>query len=165
MKDVFVRPYDLSGNVVIDAQNTRIISGIRLPNQTIAQLERENEIKKDELSPVTNIANNRFNFQNGINFVAIYDLIARSIRGDKPNKTKKRTKKVPKQTIEVVLREQLGEGFFNEDLGLAQDDINAFIFYAEDNGLDKGLLKKGNKLALIDFLYEQRNVYKQLKGR
>jgi len=44
-------------------------------------------------------------------------------------------------------------------LAIKPDYIDSFIYYANDNGLGAILVKKQNKLALVEFLIDQSKIY------
>jgi hypothetical protein len=52
------------------------------------------------------------------------------------------------------------DSFFKENLNIDEDKINQFIFYVEDKGLTKNMLKKGNELDLIGFLIQKSKEFK-----
>lgn len=155
LKDVIVKPYDLSGNIRVDAESTQVIKGITFTEQTIAELERENEIKPDELTPATNVALRGFNYQNGINFVSIFKLAFQNRDRYKVDK------KAIKPNIDSEIRTMYNDAFFKKNLDISMDKISAFIFYAEQQGLNEELLKKGRELDLIEFLLTQSKSFKK----
>jgi len=154
LNDVVVRPYDLSGNIRVDANSVETYSGVTFTDQTIAELERENEIKPDELTSANNVALRGFNFQNGINFVNIFKLAFQKRDQYKVNKN------AIAPDVDSEIRSMYNDNFFKKNLNISMDNISAFIFYAEQNGLDKELLKKGNELDLIEFLLVQSKSFK-----
>ncbi len=154
LNDVVVRPYDLSGNIRVDANSVETYSGVTFTEQTIAELERENEIKPDELTPANNVALRGFNYQNGINFVNIFKLAFQKRDRYKVDK------KAIQPNVDSEIRTMYNDAFFKKNLDISMDKISAFIFYAEQNGLDAQLLKKGNELDLIEFLLVQSKSFK-----
>ena len=154
LRDVVVRPYDLSGNIIVDAQSAKVIKGVSLPEQTIAELEFQNEIKPDELSPATNVAQGGFNFQNGINFVNIFKLVFSK------RDTYTIDKKEIKPNVDSEIRKMYDDTFFKKHLDISMEHIGDFIFYAEQQGLDETLLQKGKELDLIEFLLTQSKSFK-----
>jgi hypothetical protein len=45
-------------------------------------------------------------------------------------------------------------------MDIDEDNINDFIFYAEENGLKEEMFKRGNELGLIQFLLDKSKAYK-----
>ena len=52
-----------------------------------------------------------------------------------------------------------GNDFFKETLNLEANQVNDFVFFAADNGLDGQMLSEENDLDIIQFLVEQRQAY------
>jgi hypothetical protein len=59
-----------------------------------------------------------------------------------------------------MVRKIYKDSFFKENLNIDKDKINQFIFYVEDKGLSKVMLKKGNELDLIEFLIQKSKEFK-----
>jgi len=57
--------------------------------------------------------------------------------------------------IDVEVRKMYDNAFFKEYFNIEEDQINAFIFYADENGLKPELLEKGNEMDLIQFLVDK----------
>lgn len=59
------------------------------------------------------------------------------------------------QDVDVEIRKMYDNTFFKEYFDIDEDQINAFIFYADEHGLSNELLKKGNEMDLIQFLLDK----------
>jgi len=46
------------------------------------------------------------------------------------------------ENVDVMVRKIYKDSFFKENLNIDKDKINQFIFYVEDKGLSKVMLKK-----------------------
>ena len=75
---------------------------------------------------------------------------------------KRYIKKKPKQkenvrvdNVDVEVRKMYDNQFFKEYFDIDEEQINEFIFYADDNGLTPQLLEKGNEMDLIQFLLDR----------
>lgn len=126
---------------------------------------REEEFKRfyyepDGTEPFENVAlsDNVKGMQNGINFVNIFNAIFRKERKEKGV-----------QTLVMqpsgVLRQVYDESFFTEKLLLPKNQIDAFLFYCDDQLEDKSLLTKKREFELLDFLIKesQKFIKKQQK--
>ncbi len=78
-------------------------------------------------------------------------------------KTDKKKKSNLDQDIDVEVRKIYDNEFFHDNFNIEEDDINAFIFYAYDNGFDDDLLKKGNEMDLIEFLLNKAETFNKRK--
>jgi len=78
-------------------------------------------------------------------------------------KKDKKKKSNLNEDIDVEVRKMYDNEFFRENFNIEEDDINAFIFYAYDNGFDDNLLKKGNEMDLIEFLLNRAEKFNTTK--
>ncbi|NBC57476.1 MAG: hypothetical protein GVY05_04235 [Bacteroidetes bacterium] len=59
------------------------------------------------------------------------------------------------ENIDVEIRKMYDNAFFKEYFDIDENQINAFIFYADEHGLTSELLKKGNEMDLLQFLLDK----------
>ncbi|SEM20559.1 CarboxypepD_reg-like domain-containing protein [Aquimarina amphilecti] len=157
LEEVIVTPYDLLGNVSIDVKKIGVSeSGI----DEVAKLttDRINDTDydwtADELSELENKVFLEDRMIYGLNFVNLFKVVFKNKDNGEDN--------VPAD-IDVKVRKMYNDEFFKTNLALEMDQINDFIFFAEENGLDKSYLEEGNELNLIEFLVSQSKVYKDRK--
>lgn len=81
---------------------------------------------------------------------------------EKPGKPSYTGRAVPTST---TIRKLFDDDFFESSLGIKKEMIGDFIFYLDDTAISAELLKEENKLALIEFLFDQSKKYKSLRGR
>tara|TARA_R110002051_G_scaffold88673_4_gene156270 strand:+ start:10517 stop:11299 length:783 start_codon:yes stop_codon:yes gene_type:complete len=157
LDDVIVSPYDLSGNIRVDVGNTKTTRINPFPEVSIFEIENNYEIVADAQTSVNNEALGGFNFQNGINFVNIFKVLF--------NKRDRYVidKNAIQPNVDSEIRNMYDNVFFQKNLRLEIDEIAPFIFYAEEQGLDASLLKKGRELDLIEFLLVQRKSFPSSK--
>lgn len=67
------------------------------------------------------------------------------------------------ENIDVEVRKMYDNEFFRDNFNIQEEDINAFIFYAYDNGFDDNLLTKGNEMDLIEFLLNKAEKFNENK--
>ncbi len=89
----------------------------------------------------------------GMDFVKIFK---RYIR-----KKPKKDKVTRVENIDVEVRKMYDNAFFKEYFNIEEDQINAFIFYADEHGLTPKLLEKGNEMDLIQFLLDKSEEFNQ----
>ncbi|MFD0976381.1 hypothetical protein [Salinimicrobium gaetbulicola] len=155
LPEVVVTPYDLSGNVRVDVQIIPT-SDLDLPNKSAAEIDPyEWEFPPDSLVSPPNAAMRTSMMVNGANFANIFRNILKS-----------------REVINIEESEELedeilllyDDDFFNENLNIKKENIKEFIYFAEDNGLTKAMLKPKNEMKLIEFLVVQSQRYKEIKA-
>lgn len=67
--------------------------------------------------------------------------------------------------VDLKVRAMYNDEFFQQNLGIELQNINEFIYFADDNGLEEEMLKTGNELDLVQFLVEQSKRYKKQRSR
>jgi len=157
LEEVIVTPYDLLGNVSIDVKKINISeSGI----EEVATLTSERindtdyEWTADELSELENKVFLEDRMIYGLNFVNLFKVVFQD---------EERAENKESTDIDDKVRKMYNDEFFKTNLALEMDQINDFIFFAEDNGLNTSYLEDGNELNLIEFLVSQSKVYKERK--
>ncbi|MDR6301255.1 carboxypeptidase-like regulatory domain-containing protein [Mesonia maritima] len=151
LEEVTVRPYNLSGDVSVDVQKikTTKVNYIEQSSEKMVHTT-DYEFRPDKYSKVENVAMDKSYLTNGLNFANIF-------RG-----LFYQDKKQPqhKEDVDVEVRKMYNDEFFRENLNIKRENINDFIYYAEENGLTNEMLQKGNELKLIEFLIEKSKSYK-----
>ncbi|AXT58315.1 carboxypeptidase-like regulatory domain-containing protein [Aquimarina sp. MMG015] len=157
LDEVIVTPYDLLGNVSIDVKKIDVSeSGLddvaRLTSDRIN--DTDYDWTADELSELENKVFLEDRMIYGLNFVNLFKVVFKN-KDNNDDKTP--------ADIDVKVRKMYNDEFFKTNLALEMDQINDFIFFAEENGLDKSYLEEGNELNLLEFLVSQSKVYKDRK--
>ncbi|WP_010519200.1 carboxypeptidase-like regulatory domain-containing protein [Croceivirga radicis] len=108
----------------------------------------------DRTTEVENIAQSQTErgMKDGLNFVNIFKAIFSA--------KDQTTGEVPNFKMSEVLRQVYDDEFFVVDLGLQQENINAFLVYCDEKVPSRSLLKKENEFQLIDFLVTQSKNFK-----
>ncbi|MGX1025122.1 carboxypeptidase-like regulatory domain-containing protein [Psychroflexus sp. MBR-150] len=147
LNEVTVSSNLLSGNLNVDVKkiNTdevdlsidqkELVSGYDADITTDSQIRAQNVAIDDEY------------LDYGMDFVQIFK---RYIK-----KRPKKKENVRVENVDVEVRKMYDNAFFKEYFDIEEDQINAFIFYADDHGLTPELLKKGNEMDLIQFLLDK----------
>jgi len=156
LEEVIVTPYDLLGNVSVDVKKIGFSeSGIgEVSKETSTRInDTDYDFRPDEVSTLENKVFLEDRMINGLNFVNLFKLVYN-------NKENSKNKKKPKD-IDVKMRDMYNDDFFRNFLALEMDQINDFIFFAEDNGLDNAYFEIGKELDLLQFLVYQSKLYRQ----
>lgn len=152
LDEVVVTPYDLLGNVKVDVQkiNVKEANISEVADVSAAQINvADYQWTPDEYSPVESNIPMVNSMKYGLNFVNLFKAVINS------------KKEAKKKEIDVAIREVYDDQFFKTNLNLELNEINDFIFFAEENGLDSSYLKKGREMDLIQFLIIQSKRYKK----
>lgn len=164
LPEVRVSPYDLSGNINVDTKQLVVIQmpvniDLGVPQGEFANVE--NVANLDKAPKNQALAFNKTRLVNGLNFVNLFKLLLISNKkNDISNPYSKSTK-----PIDAELRELYNDEFFKQNFEIDMNNIPDFILYADRNGLDEEMLKKGKELDLIEFLMEQSKKYKKEQSK
>ncbi len=157
LEEVVVTPYDISGNVSVDVKKINVSTG-KIGEVSRLTASRINDTdynwKPDSLSYLENNVFLEDRMIYGLNFANLFKAVFE-------NKSTSNSK-IPLD-IDVQVRKMYNDQFFKDNLALELDEINEFIYFAEDNGLDKTYLEDGSELNLIQFLISQSKLYKERK--
>ena len=154
LPEVVVLPHDLSGNVNVDVARIEVVDP-DLPRYSAADLERMNvDVEPDALTgPGKNqaMAASKTRLIHGLNFVNIFKALVGDQKGDI---------QIRQQKKDEYIRQLYKDEFFRKYLNIREENINDFIFYASDSGLDAEMMQEGNELELIEFLIAKSKDYK-----
>jgi len=158
LDEVVVTPYDLKGNVKADVKKIGFQkSGIAtVSKETSVKInESDYDFRPDTLSSIEDrvMLDNTSLVIDGLNFVNLFKLAFNN---------KRNLKKISKD-VDVAIRNMYNDDFFQNFLALEIDEINDFIFFAQDNGLNNSYFNNGKELDLLQFLTYQSKLYKQNK--
>jgi len=156
LDEVVVTPYDLNGNVTADIKKIEITkSNLEAVTQetSVRINDADYDFEPDNVSQIRNNAFRENRIVNGLNFVNLFKLVY--------NNKKRKKEKSKDKYIDIGIREMYTDDFFKNFLALEADQINDFIVFAEDNGLDNNYFKNGKELDLLQFLAHQSKLYKK----
>lgn len=152
LDEVIVRPYDLEGNIEVDAKKVKAsFFEAPDPKRVINEYEGEQPYVRSQTISENYTNDERF-IRNGLNIANIFREILSS-------KEVVEDHELPKN-VDVMVRKMYKDSFFKENLNVEEKNINQFIFFVEDEGLTKNMLSKGNELDLIEFLIAKSKEFK-----
>ncbi|UZO80799.1 carboxypeptidase-like regulatory domain-containing protein [Aquimarina sp. ERC-38] len=152
LDEVVVTPYDLSGNVKADVSRVAVNYGnlANVEEQASAPInDVDYRWTPDELSTAETNIPFGIRMKYGLNFINLF----KAAFGSKKNK-----KTI--ENVDVAVKRMYDDRFFKENLNLELTQIDDFMDYAEQKGLNASYLKKGKELDLIEFLIVQSEAYK-----
>lgn len=152
LDEVIVKPYDLEGNIEVDARKVKTeFYAAPESEEVINEYEGEQPYVRSQTITENYTTEQRF-IKNGLNIANIFREILSS-------KEVSEDQTLPKD-VDVMVRKMYKDSFFKENLDIEQENINQFIFFVEDKGLTKSMLQKGNELNLIEFLIKKSEEFK-----
>ncbi|SDG62320.1 hypothetical protein [Psychroflexus sediminis] len=152
LDEVIVRPYDLEGNIEVDARKVKTNFYAAPEAETVInEYEGDQPYIRSQTLTENYTTEQRF-IKDGLNIANIFRAILSS-------KEVAEDHRLPKN-VDVMVRKMYKDSFFKENLDIDEDRINEFIFFVEDQGLTKNMLQKGNELDLIGFLVEKSKEFK-----
>ncbi|MBW2960922.1 carboxypeptidase-like regulatory domain-containing protein [Mesonia aestuariivivens] len=153
LDEVTVKPYGLSGDVEVDVAKINTVN-TNYPDQSSIEMVRttDYELRPDSQTEVENDAIDKSYLKNGLNFANIFRTIFNSKRDN--------NSEAINENIDVQIRKVYNDDFFRKYLDIDRDNINEFIYYAEEHGLKEELLTRGSELELIEFLIDKSKMYK-----
>lgn len=165
LQEVVVRPYDLSGNIKADVEKIPTYAVNKDWNMSYKAMEYEHGFIRDEATAIEGNAaeealNSRF-LQNGLNIVNILGGVGQLLfpKGKELSKVEKERNN---QLISNNIQQRFSREFIKDNFDIPTEKAFDFLFYAQENGLDKDMLKPNNEMELMEFLYKKSKEYKKL---
>ena len=173
LDEVLVRPYDLSGNITADVKRINVTSVSNEFDLSYKTMEFEYEFAPDAQTSIKgNKAEEAFHNgqeQYGGNLIGLAGLLVSAFVPINKNKKKHQSKRDVISEVDMVtnaVQHRFGVTYITENFSIPEEKVNEFIYFVEDSGIDKKLLRSENELLLIDFLSQQSKVYlKQLNEK
>ena len=157
LDEVIIRPFDLSGNVVADVKRVNLTGINHNWDLSYENLEFGYEFAADAQSAVKGNKAEEAYFNSQV-------LIGGDILGlaslffNKKKKTE-RQKISEEELITDAVQKRFGNNYISKTFNIPEEKVNEFIYFVEENGLDKNLLKSENEMLLIEHLHEQSKEY------
>ena len=153
--DAVLLSYGLSGNIVLDIENVKMLPeiAIDLGNMDAMELKDDRSIDNQVIRDALNAIVNKGQLYNGVNFGEILKLFF------KPKKRKTIKKEVseepkPKEILDVYTHKNISEIF-----NIPENSVNAFIAFVESKEINQDIFQAENKMQLIEYLIEQRKLF------
>ena len=164
LDEVLIRPYDLSGNIVADVKRVNLTTVKHPWDLSYENLEFGYEFSADAQTSVKgNKADEAFHNgqeQYGGDLIGLGALLVSAFLPK--SKKKKSTKKEQISEVDMVtnaVQKRFGINYISKTFDIPEDKVNEFIYFVEENGIDKKLLLPENELLLIEYLDEQSKAY------
>ena len=164
LDEVLIRPYDLSGNIIADVKRINVTGVDKQYDTSYETTEFGYEFSADAQTSIKkNKAEEAYHNgqeQYGGDLIGLGALLASAFLPK--NKNKKPTKKEQISEEDMVtnaVQKRFGINYISNTFNIPEDKVNEFIYFVEENGIDKKLLLPENELLLIEYLDEQSKAY------
>ncbi|MBK5212877.1 MAG: carboxypeptidase-like regulatory domain-containing protein [Flavobacteriaceae bacterium] len=163
LEEVVVRPYDLSGNINVDVKKIPTYNVTKDWDLSYKNMEYGYHFEQDEKTAIAgNAAEEALHgntLRNGANILAILGGVGQLLF-PKGNKITIVEKQDTQNTISNNIQQRFSTEFIKANFDIPEDKAVDFLFYAQENGLDKNLLKPENEMQLMEFLVKKSKEYK-----
>tara|TARA_R110002072_G_scaffold124085_1_gene259489 strand:+ start:8759 stop:9589 length:831 start_codon:yes stop_codon:yes gene_type:complete len=170
LEEVIVRPYDLSGNVIVDVakiKTSNVATSLDLSYET---LEFEYEFSNDKYSSIKeNKAEEAYyngQEQYGGNLIGMTALLVDLLIPKRKNRNFNIENSREESVILVNnLRQRFSDNYLYNTFQIEEENASHFIYFVEENGLNRELLKEENEILLLDLMMERSKEFKMLGGK
>ncbi len=157
LPEIVIRPHNLTGVITEDLKKIEVVE--IQSSQFVFKNVKDLHFAPDSQTVPKNAALGETGAMapTPVDILAILGLVRHLF----PKKAKKEEVKVSYDFLDRELRRRYPDEFFESNLALKPQEINDFILFAEENGLNAQLMQKEKEMDLLQFLIEQRETYKQ----
>ncbi|CAM3451652.1 carboxypeptidase-like regulatory domain-containing protein [Aequorivita lipolytica] len=164
LEEVVVRPYDLTGNINVDVKKIPTYNVTKNWDLSYKNLEYGYTFEQDDKTAIAgNAAEEALHgnaLKNGANVLALLGGVAQLLfpKGDKISPAQEQE---DLSTISNNIQQRFSKDFIAANFAIPEDKAVDFLFFAQENGLNKDLLKPENEMQLMEFLFKKSNEYKK----
>ena len=156
LEEVVIRPYDISGNIVADVKRINIITVQNNWDLSYENLEFGYEFSADSQTAVMGNKAEEAYFNGAVQ--AGGDILGLASLFFKKKKTEKQIISETDMVTKAV-QSRFGNNYIAETFNIPEEKVNEFIYFVEESGIDKSLLRSENELQLIEFLHIKSQAY------
>lgn len=165
LDEVVVRPYDLTGNIRADIEKIPTFYADNDWDLSYEAMEFGYGFIVDSQTGIKgNVAENALNpnyLQNGSDVIAIMGGVA-NLLFPKNRKTKNKQVSLEESShLSNNLQQRFSRQFVEDNFDIPQEEAVNFLWYVQDRGFDRNLLKVENELELMKFLENESLEYKK----
>ena len=158
LDEVVILPYGLSGNLIVDMENVKSFNPDLDALYFGIQNMDEYEFSADYKTEVTNLAMEHGRYYNGADFVQIIGLLI------KPLFNSQKSKEIIKEPLSYEsLSNIFSLTYLMNNLAISENNINEFVYFVEEGGFDRNLMKDGNEMEFLEFLIGQSQNFRKIK--
>ena len=163
LPEVVVSSNKLTGNLSSDIQTLKVITFPQKLTKEARDLYADYGSGYKDTRPVNRaMLASHTHMVDGLNFVNLFKLL---LVNSKKNEINNPYGTSSQPILNQEVRSLYNDDFFRQHLDIKLENISEFIQYADENGLNEQMLKKGSELDLIQFLEEQSKKFKKMKSK
>lgn len=166
LSEVILKPTDLTGVVQIDVKNIPTYVVKQDWDLSFKAMEFGYGFVVDSQSSIRgNLAQELLNphtLRNGINGVNVISGLISAFLPEKKPKINVKQRIDTKTDESLLLQRKFDREYVKEFFDIPTDKAFDFLYYAQEQGLDKNLLEEGNEFQLIVYLQKKAKDYKML---
>ena len=155
LDEIVILPYGLSGNLTVDMESIKTFNPDLDALYFGIQNMDEYEFSDDYKSGVTNLALVHGRYYNGADFVEIIGFLIRPLFNSRSNDSSSLSPSYESLTTKFSL------SYLVKNLDIPENSVNEFVYFVEDNGFDKNLMKDGHELEFLEFLISQSKLFQK----
>lgn len=155
LQEVLILPYDLTGDLVVDAEDVVLVEPIAFELGNMNAFE----LPDDQYTEVTNQFMNQGELMYGADLDLIFGYLLNALFKPKHKPKEEMEKEKLQEAYNKSLEGVLGRTYLVNNFNIPDDKVEAFIVFIEDNGLDQELLLTENRMQLIEYLHNQSNLF------
>ncbi|MEO8773309.1 MAG: carboxypeptidase-like regulatory domain-containing protein [Gelidibacter sp.] len=163
LDEIVLLPYDLTGNLLVDIESVKTFNpDLDAIYFGLANMN-EYEFPDDYKSKVVNVAmpGTGNNIPYGLNVIGIVDLFLKPIFNSKKNKD---IEVMGAEDANQVFTDLYSTKFLVENFNIPADQVDDFINYVEDEGIDYSLLNSGKEFQFLEFISVKSKEFLAKKG-
>jgi len=157
LDEVIVRPFDLSGNIVADVKRVNVIGISNNWDLSYENLEFGYEFAADAQTAIKGNKAEEAYFNGPVQGGG--DILGLASLFFKKKKKTQRQKISEEELVTDAVQKRFGNNYISKTFHIPEEKVNEFIYFVEENGLDKNLLKTENEMLLIEHLHLQSKAY------
>ncbi len=166
LDEVVVRPYDLSGNINVDVKKIQTYTVNKDWDLSYENLEYGYQFEQDAQTKIAgNAAEEALHGNTLTNGANILGLLAgaASLLFPKKDKTTPAQKLETGNALNNNLQQRFSKNYIASTFEIPEEKAVDFLYFAQENGMEKRLLKPENEMEFIEFLLQKSKEYK-LRG-
>ncbi len=157
LDEVIIRPFDISGNIVADVKRVDVIRVNQNFDLSYENLEYGYEFSADAQTSIKGNKAEEAYFNGPV--LSGGDIIGlASLFFPKKKKTERQIIS-EKDLMTDAVQKRFGNAYISKTFKIPEEKVNEFIYFVEENGIDKKLLEYENELLLIEYLHSQSKIY------
>ena len=164
LEEVVIRPYDLSGNIIVDVNKIPTYSIGKDWDLSYGNLEYGYRFEQDAKTAIAgNAAEDALNsrgLKNGADVIAILGGVANLLfpKSKEPNAAHKEESR---SMLSNNMQQRFSKQFITANFDIPEEKAVDFLFYVQENGLHKNMLRPENEMELMEFLFKKSKEYRE----